>query len=445
MDNVFEIHNLQLESIDAFRVGDPQLRRLNQQALAHRDQLLDQLPTTLAGIYALTGGRQIGKSTLIKQWMLELMESGIDPSAIYYLTGEYIDDHHQLLRIINQLLAKMPNNQLRFLIIDEVTYIKDWDKCIKFLADAGSVENVILMLTGSDTMMLQTAIKRFPGRRGKAATVNFHLYPLSFKETVRLKNKIDLTNPDIDLLFDEFNQYLIHGGFLTAINDFVRDGKINDATLTTYAEWIRGDMLRAGKHERYLQEIFAAIIKRYTSQLTWHSLADDLSIDHHQTVADYVERLASMDAVFILRALMEDKLVAAPKKARKLLLTDPFIYHAINSWVNPVANSYEHQIKVTLADPQKAGALVEACVATHIRCLYPTYYIKAAGEVDVAYIKDKHFWPIEVKWTSQIRPKDLTQIRKYNNGVIYSKAKQSGRILDVQMIPLPLALLAFDY
>jgi hypothetical protein len=35
-----------------------------------------------------------------------------------------------------------------------------------------------------------------------------------------------------------------------------------------------------------------------------------------------------MDAVFIQPALVEDKLTAAPKKARKLMFTDPFIFHS---------------------------------------------------------------------------------------------------------------------
>jgi hypothetical protein len=35
--------------------------------------------------------------------------------------------------------------------------------------------------------------------------------------------------------------------------------------------------------------------------------------------------LESMDAVFVQSAIREDKLAAAPKKARKVLFADPFI------------------------------------------------------------------------------------------------------------------------
>ena len=88
-----------------------------------------------------------------------------------------------------------------------------------------------------------------------------------------------------------------------------------------------------------------------------------------------------------------------------------------------------------------ASKLVEACVATHMRRRYPTYYIKAAGEVDVAYVDRGRFWPIEVKWTAQIRPRDLKQIRKYDNGRILARVRQSSTIDGVAVEPLPLALL----
>lgn len=47
----------------------------------------------------------------------------------------------------------MPTQGLRFLIVDEVTYIKEWDRGIKYLADIGIFDNVILMLTGSDLVL----------------------------------------------------------------------------------------------------------------------------------------------------------------------------------------------------------------------------------------------------------------------------------------------------
>lgn len=454
MDTRFSPHNLHLEDPGLFVKRDPHLRQLQKQLLVHRSCLLGKLPRRQPGIYTIGGGRQVGKTTLIKQWMADLLESGVVPERIVYLTGELIDDHHSLVRLVTETLDEMSNKDLLYLLLDEVTYIRGWDKGIKYLADAGALENVVMLLTGSDLVIIKEARMRFPGRRGTAKTVDFHLYPLNFLETVKLKKRfasgeldqlinseIEPVASSIDKLYEEFDLYLIHGGFLTAINDMAKHKRILSPTFSTYSDWIRGDVLKRGKQEHYLREVLEAMIKRYGSQVTWNALARDLSIDHPKTVADYIALLESMDAVFIQAALVEDKLTAAPKKARKLMFTDPFIFHAVRAWLNQVNDPYTQQVTPVISDPNWAARLVEACVATHYRRYYPTYYIKAKGEVDIAYVDKNRFWPLEIKWTRQIRPKDLKQIAKYPNGRILSRSRQHGEIIRLPVEPLPLTIL----
>jgi predicted AAA+ superfamily ATPase len=225
------------------------------------------------------------------------------------------------------------------------------------------------------------------------------------------------------------------------MNDMASNRSIQPATFSTYSDWIRGDVLKRNKQEHYLLEILQGIIKRYGTQVTWNALARDLSIDHPKTVADYVALLGSMDAVFVQAALLEDKLSASPKKARKVLFTDPFIFHAVNAWLNPCEDPFNEQIELILTDPEWSAKLAEACVTAQYRRVFPTYYIKAKGEVDIAYVEGKRFWPVEIKWTGQTRPKDLKQIAKYKNGLILTKSKQEGNIQGIPTLPLPLALL----
>ena len=445
MDSQFLAHNLHLEGLELFEKKDPHLSRLKNLGYIYNSYLLQKLPTQIPGIYTLGGGRQIGKSTLLKQWILQLIKKEkVPPKNIAFFSGEMIDDHHNLLQLMQTQLDQI-NNTLQYLIIDEITYIKNWDKAIKYAADLGYFENTILLLTGSDLILIQEARMRFPGRRGKADQVDFHVYPLSFGEVLKLKSIVLPTDEsyDVELLLKEFSNYLLHGGYLTAINDLFSYGKILKATFTTYSDWIRGDMQKRGKQDLYLQEIINAIIKRYNSQITWNSLAKELSIDHHKTVADYIELLASMDAVFVQSALLEDKLLPAPKKAKKVMFTDPFIYHALNAWVNPTHEIHKQQMQAITQDNLLTSKLVEAIVTTHFRRKYPTYYIKGDGEVDIAYIDKNKFWPIEIKWTNQIRTKDLNQISKYPNGKIWAKLDQVNAIngINTYFLPHELAML----
>ena len=124
------------------------------------------------------------------------------------------------------------------------------------------------------------------------------------------------------------------------------------------------------------------------------------------------------------------------------MFLDPFIFHAVNAWLKPCADPFNEQVKPMLMDQNRCAKLVEACVTTHYSRYYPTYYIKAEGEVDIAYVENKKFWPIEVKWTGQLRPKDLKQISKYKNGLILTKSKEQGLIQGIRTLPLPVALLS---
>ena len=414
--------------------------------------MLDRLPRRTSGIFTLGGGRQTGKSTLLKQWMAELLQDGVLPMAVSYLTGELIDDHHSLMRHIEDHLAAVPHGEFNYLIVDEVTYIRGWDMAVKYAADAGMLDSTALVVTGSDLSFLQEARVRFPGRRGDAAVNDYHLRPLSFREFVGLEGKVtaaadqfeepfDLSDQAVDLIFDAFDRYLLHGGYLTAINDMAAHGAIRQSTLATYSDWIRGDVLKRGKQEAYLREVLSAIVTRYTSQVTWNGLAQDLSIDHPKTIADYVELLERMDAVAIVPALREDKLGPAPKRARKLTFCDPFILHAVRAWLAPSTDPFENQVLAASQDPVWASQIVEACVANHFKRFFPTYYIKAQGEVDIAYVRDGRFWPVEIKWTTQLRPKTLKQIARYTNGVIWSKSRHVGQIEGVDVRPLPIELL----
>jgi len=455
MDSRFLVHNSHIEDPTRFATLDPQMRRLERLPLVHRPRLLAELPSQQPGIYAVTGGRQTGKSTLVKQWMARLLGSGIPPANVRYLTGELIDDHHSLVRHATDALSEATGPGFRFLAVDEVTYVSGWDRGIKYLADAGMLDNVVLLVTGSDSVLIRDLVATLPGRRGRACQTDYHVRPLSFREVVELKGALSpaevrrLADPEasvpralVERLHRQFDAYLEHGGFLTAINDLAATGGILVSTLATYSDWIRGDMLKRGKQERYLREVLEAVRRRTGSHVSWNALAKELSIDHPATVASYVSLLESMEVLLVQAALQEHSLSPAPKKARKLMFTDPFIQHAVTAWLSGAREDpYQALVVPTVRDPESASRLAEACAVAHHARNYPTYYIKGdRGEVDIAYVAEGSFLPVEVKWTSQIRPADLKQVSRYPRAVILDRANVFREVLGIPTIPLPVAL-----
>lgn len=437
MDTLQLSHNSHLSNNLDFSKSDPHLRKMSEQKIQYRPLLLDELPRKDAGIYLLTGGRQVGKTTTLKLWMQELLFQGWSAKNLIFLTGEIIDNHHQLIQAINDVLENNFNKAaLSILIIDEITYIKDWDKGIKFLADLGAFSKVILILTGSDLKILKDAPTTFPGRRGKALE-DFRLWPLSFRETLIAKKIIPTNNFDIENVKDRelekaFAEYLQHGGYLVAINDWVKSGKIAPQTYKTYSDWILGDFLKRNKSEVHIKEILSALIKRYGSTISWNNLVKDSSLDHPSTISNYVELLISLEAAFMLSALKEDKLQASPKKPKKIFFLDPFIYHSVYSMLNSSAQQ-DRQI----SDPEVLSLIVEGVAAAHYFRKYQTYYIKAEREVDIAYIQNKKFFPVEIKWTNQTRPEDLKQVLKYPNGLILGKNFGESQIDNTPVKYLP--------
>lgn len=441
MKDEFQIHNLFRESLQRFLREDPHLRRAALQPFTYVSPLVDSPEFLKPGILMITGGRQVGKTTCLKQFIAKVLSAKqVQPDHVSFMTGELIRDDTELRReIVSELEGK---RGWQVIVVDEISYVKDWDKAVKFLTDAGNLEEITLIVSGSDSAILRDAMKRFAGRRGRSARVDFVFHPLGFAETVTLKKpelsgliaeckstecSIDLPDyreclPQLEILFDE---YLLHGGYMTAMADMLRGGRIEAATFRTYAEWLRGDILKHNKQEKYLFEVLRGIMRTYATQVSWISLAKALSIEHHKTVSDYVAILEDMHAVIVQEALAEHTLSAAPKKAKKLYFEDPFIFHTVETMLG----------KMT-AD--STPALTETVAVAHFqRKFEKTYYIKGAkGEVDIAYLQGKTIFPVEIKWTTQIRPEELKQVMLYKNGLILGRQCTPSCIAHVQYAPL---------
>jgi len=109
--------------------------------------------------------------------------------------------------------------------------------------------------------------------------VDFEFSPLSFLEAASLikpelqtdLNTISLSSLPVGIglyqkhsavLKNLFNDYLLHGGFLPAINSDYSTGKIQKAVFNTYIHWISRDVLKNNKTENYLIEVLGGIVKQ---------------------------------------------------------------------------------------------------------------------------------------------------------------------------------------
>jgi len=434
----YRFHNLFKESIDRYKKEDPQLSALAEIPLVYPLHGLEKIDWQSAGIYILTGGRQIGKSTSTKRLILETLQSKkFLPSAIFYLPADQIIDHLHLTRVIRFFLESLPHDRSPFLLVlDEITFVKEWDRSIKALADEGWFRRGFCILTGSDSVILKEAAVRFPGRRGRADQVDFHICPLSFRQYVQLvdPNLLKNSSSNIEDLFLAFSNYLQCGGYLRAINDLHSKGQINVSTYATFEQWIRGDFIKRGKNEANLLSVLQALIEIGVSQTSYSNLHRHSHLSKESFI-DYCALLQRMDILFYLEAFDQNKKRGFPKKAKKFHFADPFIRNTLEQWL-----IRERLLK----EPSPESVRVEACAAGQFHSDFPLYYLKGEGEIDLIVVLGKNFLPLEIKWSNQLRPKDLAQLKKYPHSILLTKQTEQGQIENLRIYPLPLFLVLYD-
>ncbi|OGC41852.1 hypothetical protein A2Y85_03360 [candidate division WOR-3 bacterium RBG_13_43_14] len=470
MKNELVIHNLFKESIDAFVKNDPHLSGLRNQKYVFHPSLEREMSLDAPGIYILTGGRQVGKSTLMKLLIKNLLfEKRAAPRQISYVACDLFERYQELVLVMQQVFEEMDREKYFYLFLDEITYVREWDRAIKHFADLGYFKHGYLLITGSDSIVLKESMKKFPGRRGKADTTDFHYYPLSFSNYALLVApdqkaaingfKKSIVSPqalaemspdllekctakiDVKVISERFENYLLTGGFLSAINGFANSGRIDKFIYRIYQEWVIGDFLKRNKREFFLKDIITALTDRLAKQVSIHSIASQTEIQHHATVQEYLEILQDMDVLFIQPALREDKLRPAPKKARKIHFSDPFIAQALIAWAFKVDEPWVFAEKNVARESALKENIVEGCISALLRRNYPTYYIKADGEVDIAILTGRTFLPIEIKWSESLKKADLKQILKYKKGIVGYKGLRIGKYEHLLVLPIPLLAL----
>src|SRR5574341_30380 len=300
---------------------DKHLREYREKQYRWRPNILGEIKLIPANLYSLRGPRQIGKTTLVKLIIESLIESGIPEKAVFYINCDSILDFGELLktlRVYHEYADSLLVNE-KYVFLDEISGIQNWQKTVKILADSDELKNTCLFLTGSHTLDIKRGFDMLPGRTGKYGK-DFLLLPLTFKEYIslvrpeigiQLKQPGAVSLPEISsavksaLPFDHelkiiFNQYLLTGGFPLAINEFHSQREIPDYIYEIYSRWVIGDIVKWGKQEKILKQILRTAILKQSTAVSFDSFAKDAEIKSHKTVSAYVEDLENMFVLLVI-------------------------------------------------------------------------------------------------------------------------------------------------
>jgi predicted AAA+ superfamily ATPase len=436
---------------------DIKLFEVSRQKIIYEPDLIKQLDIYRPGIYTLRGPRQVGKSVLIKLLLRRLLQrENIKPSRIMFYSSEDLENYKDLVAVIESFFSMSSSAGsepagLYYVFIDEVSFIKNWERGIKKLYENGTLRNAFVLLSGSNAYDLHHQAEKLPGRRGEDPYPDKVYLPLSFRQMVALLNKeiaVILPNLSLQEVFDAparlaelqtveryrnelvriADIYFMTGGFLKVIDSFMRDEKIEQYLYETYLQWIRGDMVKLKRSEKTAREILAELIERQVSRIDWQNIARKTNIDSHKTVSDYV---ALLEDFFILKVLYQIDLGKGQpriKKMKKAYFIDNFILWAIWGWSEKLLNTYNFtREKMYFLLPQ----LIETFAASVLFRVDKNDWLNSRvffwhGEKEIDFIiKDASgsLFPVEVKAQSRLDEKDFLPMAKrgFKKGLIVSR------------------------
>ena len=360
----------------------------------------------------LSGPRRVGKTTILTQIASVLIDKGISPKAIFYISLD-----HPLIKLLSvrQLLdiyheAVHPQGEASYLLFDEIQYSKEWETEIKLLVD--HQPHCRILATGSASVVHKEKL----AESGVGRWITVPIPTLSFFEFVHIRGEhlpnvaADLRPSDlftrqqhelVDIsarfrdLLPAFQQYLLVGGFPeTAIQKniplcqrLLREDVVERV--------LKRDMtaLFGVRNVHELEKLFIYLCL-HSGGIVAHKTCADALETSPATVASHLSLLEQANLIYRLPpAEIGGKRIL--KARNKYYLVDAALRNAVLLRGEEI-----------LTNAEEMGTIVETTVLRH---LYAYYYRDtpeivywrdplSQKEVDVIVRSPKYVLPFEIKY-----------------------------------------------
>lgn len=375
----------------------------------------------------LMGPRRVGKTVMIYHTIQRLIENGIPPKNIIYVS---VDTPIYNGILLEELMTAaftacgkaFVSTEQYFVFFDEVQYLKQWEVNMKSMADA--YPNVRFVASGSAA----AALKKSSIESGAGRFTDFSLPPLTFYEYVHLRHVENLLREstlnwnghevhsfepvDIPLLNNTFIEYINYGGY--------PEVAFNTELQADPGQYIRHDIidkvllrdlpsLYGITDVQELNSLFAMIAFNSGGEFSYESLAQNTGVKK-ETLRKYIEYF---EAAFLLKKIHRTDDTAKRYQREhvfKLYLTNPSLRCALF-------------LPITLED-KEIGTMVETAVFAQwiprmgANISYAGWRVgrQAMGEVDIVGINEarqKPEWAVELKWSDRFyeNPGELSSLR----------------------------------
>lgn len=385
----------------------------------------------------LMGPRRVGKTVMLYHSIQRLIDDGVSPQNIIYISVETPIYNkillEQLFNLAKQALGKSDCKERFYVFFDEIQYLKDWEVNLKSLVD--TYHNVKFVASGSAAAEL----KKRSDESGAGRFTDFNLPPLTFYEYVHLKDYGQLMHPvemgwangtivgnstiDIAKANKLFVDYINYGGYPEVVfsqriqenpGQFIRHDIIDKVLLRDLPS------LYGITDVQELNSLFTMIAYHSGSQFSYEGLSKESGVKK-ELLRKYIQYL---EAAFLVKKIRRADDTAKAYKREvlfKLYLTNPSLRCAL---FQPIDENDE-----------VIGNMVETAVYAqwiprNANIAYANWNEgqKKQGEVDIVGINEarqKPEWAVEVKWTNKPFANPLSELKSLetfmkNNGLTHA-------------------------
>ncbi len=330
---------------------------------------------TVRRFAVLSGVRRVGKTTIMYQMIEKILEDGVAPQNILYLSFD-----NPILKMVNvddvlSIYESLYTTEgTKYLFFDEVQYTENWELWLKVLYDTR--KDFRITATGSASPLIEKGSADSGAGRWtvlKVPTMSFYEYcrlleieEIKLPKNLNISELVSLSHSELgdfmarfEKLKAHFNRYLMVGGFpelalsddnfyaQRMLREDVVDKVIKRDILTLFN--IRNPIL--------MEKLFLYLCMNSAEIFSVTTAAKELENTSVQTIDNYINALEMSNLIYVSNPMHVGK-KGALKGRPKIFIADVAIRNAVL------------MMDDVLEDEKELGRVVETAVYKHIVSFY---------------------------------------------------------------------------
>ena len=249
-------------------------------------------------VKVLTGQRRVGKSYILRQTAMHLMQQGVSGNNIVFINREltafdFIENYQDLDSFIRLYRQELKPEGRIYIFIDEVQDIDGWERVVNSLSQ-DYTEDYEVFITGSNSKMFSGELSTLLSGR----YVEFRIFPLSDDEYANVHQ--------LSVGKQSYMQYMADGGYPELVHFSSSDVK------RSYISGLKDTVLLKDIIRRYtirdvrlLEDLFAYLVNNSSNLLSVANITNFIKSKGRKTSYDTVSAyLGYIEEVYLAHRAM---------------------------------------------------------------------------------------------------------------------------------------------